>query len=180
MTAATVVDQIAQYFGGPYDPNRRSYRTPQLSVPGVVMGTVRRAKPKRWDNNDFYLGAVGQPIGCALMFFLTPGIESREGFGGETAGLKKVSHSIDLYCFVRSESPYAEDVQDALYGIQDAIRAHIHADRTCGSGGIEAGGFLVGESPPWIRWMDSEVESTAEKSQALVTARFSANEYIIA
>lgn len=180
MAELSVVDQICQYFGGPYDPQRHSYRTPQLSVPGVVMGTVRRAKPKRWDNADFYLGAVGQPIGCALMFFLSPGTESREGFGGETAGLKKVSHAVDVFAFVRAFAPYAEDVQDALYGVQAAIRAHIHSDRTCGSGGIEVGGFLVGESPPWIRWQDSEVESTAEKTEALAIGRFAANEYIIA
>lgn len=181
MSAATVADTIATYFGGPYDPATHTYRTPQLTVPGVAMGTVRRAKPKRMDSADFFLGAVGVLVGCQMYVLVTPGVESREGLGGSLYGLKKVRHDVTMDCLIRSDSPYAEDAQDALYSVQDAITTQIHADRTCGSGGIEAGGFQVGEGgPPWIRWLFSDVVSTAEKTEALIRAQFAADEYIIA
>lgn len=181
MTAVSVVNQLCVYFGGAYDWKSHSYRTPALSVPGLTMGAVRRAKPKRFDQADYFLGAAGTGIGCQMFFFLKPGVESRVGFGGATAGLKRVSHSVEMLCLIRSSAPYAEDVQDALYALQDAIRARIHADRTCGSGGIENGGFQVGEGgEPWIRWSDSEVESTAERTEALLPVSFEAHEYIIA
>lgn len=181
MSAVSVINQLCTYFGGPYDQATHTYHTPQLSVPGLTMGAVRRAKPKRLDTADYFLGAAGTGLGCQIMFGLTPGEETREGFGGATAGLKKVRHSVDMWCLIRSVAQYAEDVQDVLYALQDAVREHIHADRTCGSGGIEVGGFMVGEGgAPGIRWHDSEVESTAERTEALLTATFAADEYIIA
>jgi hypothetical protein len=37
--------------------------------------------------------------------------------------------------------------------LKDAIFARLRADRTCGSGGFEAGGFHMGEGgEPWFRW----------------------------
>lgn len=181
MTAATVADTISTYFGGRYDPATRSYRTPQMTVPGVAMGAVRRARPKRLDNADFFLGATGVGVGFQTYVLLAPGEESREGLGGSLYGLKRVRHNVTMDCLIRCESPYAEDAQDALYAIQAAITTRIHADRTCGSGGIEAGGFQVGEGgPPWIHWLTSEVVSTAEKTEALLRAMYAADEYIIA
>lgn len=181
MSAATVADQIARFFGGPYDTVTHTYRSPQLVVPGVTMGAVRRAKPKRFDAADYFLGAVGATIGCQIYVLLTPGLESREGFGGALYGLKRIRHDVTMDCLLRCESPYAEDAQDALYAVQDAISTHIHGDRTCGSGGFEAGGFQVGEGgPPWIRWLFSDVVSTAERTEALTRVQFAADEYLIA
>ncbi|MGH3827309.1 MAG: hypothetical protein ACRDQX_09070, partial [Pseudonocardiaceae bacterium] len=115
MSALTVADTIASYFGGPYDPDTHSYRTPQLVVPNVAMGVVRRARPKRVDNTDFYLGAAGAPTGCIIYVLVTPGQETREGLGGSLYGLKRVRHDVTMDCLIRSEAPYAEDTQDALY-----------------------------------------------------------------
>lgn len=180
MTAVSVANQLCTYFGGAYDAGTHSYRTPQITVPGLTMGAVRRAKPKRFDQADYFLGAPGTGLGCQIFIFIKPGSESREGFGGATAGLKKVSHSVEMFGLIRSSAAYAEDVEDALHALQDAVRARFHADRTCGSGGIEAGGFQIGETPPWIRWHESEVESTAERTEALLPFSFEAHEYIIA
>jgi hypothetical protein len=181
LPAATIVDQLCTFFGGAYDPGTHSYRSPQLSVPGLAMGALRRARPKHLDNSDYYLGAVGAQIGCLTYVFLTPGDETREGFGGATAGLKKVRHHASMEFLLRSESDYAEDIQDAMYALQAAVTGRIHTDRTCGSGGIEAGGFQVGEGPlPGIHWTFSDAYTVAEKTQALVKVEFSADEYIIA
>lgn len=175
-----MANQLCIFFGGAYDAATHTYRTPQLTVPGVAMGAVRRAFPKRMDNADFYLGAVGAPTGCQIVILLSPGEDFRVGFGGALYGLKKIRHDVTMDVLVHSEASYAEDVQDALYSIRDAIMNKIHADRTCGSGGIEGGGFQVGESAPWIRWTDGGVVSRAEKTEALLRCTFATSEYIIA
>lgn len=181
MPAASIVNQLCTYFGGPYDPNSHSYRSPQLVVPGMAMGATRRAKPKRFDAADYTLGAVGADIGCALYIFLTPGDESREGIGGATGGLKKVRHFVWMDFLIRSTSAYAEDVQDVMYNLQTAVTDHIHADRTCGSGGIEAGGFQIGEGgSPWIHWIFSDPYTNTEETKTTVRVNFAADEYIIA
>lgn len=181
MSAASVADALCTFFGGDFDYTSRTYRTPQLSVPGVAMGVVRRGRPKRFDNNDFYLGQVGAPTGCMMYVLLNPGDEIREAYGGSLYGLKRVRHDVTMDVLIRSESAYAEDVQDAEYALRDAIVARIHADRTCGSGGIEAGGFQVGEGgTPGIRWVVGDPVSHAEKTEALLRCTFAADEYLIA
>jgi hypothetical protein len=179
--ATTVADTIARFFAGPYDAGTRTYRTPQMTVPGVAMGVLRRARPKRVDQADFYLGATGATVGFMIYILLSPGDEPRVGLGGARYGLKNIRHEVTMDCLLRSDSPYAEDTQDALYALQTAITDRIHTDRTCGSGGIEAGGFQIGEGgPPWIHWVTSDVVSTAEKTEALLRCSFAASEYIIA
>ena len=149
MTAANVQDQICQYLGGAYDPNTHSYRTPQVSG----LGAVRRAFPKREDLADFYLGQTGVASGCVLVVWLIDGGEKRIAVAGAVDGRKQVRHMVQLHCFIRSTALYAEDAQDYAYGLLDAIRARIHADRTCGSGGFEAGAFQVGEGQdPLFNW----------------------------
>lgn len=181
MPATTVAHGLATFFGGSYDAGTRTYRTPQLTVPGVAMGVLRRARPKRVDQADFYLGATGATTGCMIYLLLSPGEESRVGLGGARYGLKHIQHEVTMDCLLRSTAEYAEDTQDALYALQTAITDRIHTDRTCGSGGIEVGGFQIGEGgPPWIHWVTSDVVSTAEKTEALLRCSFAASEYIIA
>jgi hypothetical protein len=50
----SALDGICQYFGGPYDPQTRTYRSSPLSQYGV--GVVRRAWAKRDDHNDYFWG----------------------------------------------------------------------------------------------------------------------------
>lgn len=181
MSVASVTEALCSYFGGRYDPLTRTYRQPQLTVPGLTMGAVRRGKAKRLDLAEFTLGIVGATTGCIMWISLTPGEETREGYGGSVAGLKKIRHDVVMDCAIRSESSYAEDVRDAQLGLQEAIAEHIRADRTCGSGGIEAGGFQVGEGPPpGIRWTLYDPVTRAEKTEALVRVTYPADEYVIA
>ena len=142
MSVRSVRDGICRYFGGPYDPPTRTYPSPQIPN----LSTVRRAFPKREDESEFYLGMEpGSGCGCVMVVWLLDGHERRIAVAGPTDGRKQVWHAVQLHCFIRCRTPYAEDGQDYAYDLLDAVRDHIHADRTCGSGGFEAGGFQVGE-----------------------------------
>jgi hypothetical protein len=88
-----------------------------------------------------------------------------------------------MHCFLRSEAAYVEDLQDATYALVDAIRAHIQADRTCGTGGFEAGygvGVQVGEGgEPWIRWTISPVwTGPKDLSKGYLLLEFDADQYV--
>lgn len=181
MSAFSVADQICRFFGGTYDPTTHTYRSPQIYPPGVVMGAIRRARPKRLDLSDYFLGInrFGASVGCQVYVRLFGGREIREGFGGATAGMKQVRHDVVMNCMLRSDADYAEDVGDGMYSLLDTIRNYIHTDRTMGSGGIENNGFMVGEGGlPGISWTMSDVVSTAEKSEALLRVMFTADEFI--
>lgn len=184
MSAAAIADQICRYFGGPYDPATHTYRTPQISVPGMDGPVLRRAAPKRDDHaTDYGLGTPGATTDCLILVLLERGQEERVAVAGASSGLKHVRWTVRLHCFLRSVAGYAEDVQDALYALLDAIRAHIQADRTCGSGGFEAGygvGFQVGEGgEPWLRWEVSPVHTTPrDLSKAYLLVEFDADEYV--
>jgi hypothetical protein len=176
MTTQTILDQICQFFGGPYDSAQRIYhQSPQL-VTGVY--TVKRAWWKQEDNTAYLLGAsTGTRSGCALIVQIEDGTEERETPG--QPGIKKAAHAVSLHGYVRSTEAYAEDAQDFAYGIKDALIARIHADRTCGSGGFEVGGFQVGEGgSPWIRWRVRQGRTTAELTKIYVGVYFEAHEYL--
>jgi hypothetical protein len=180
MSSITVVDQIAVYFGGPYQTAFKYYS----SSPITGMGAVRRALPKNADRSQWFLNqAAGTASGAVMRVRATHGAETRVADGGATSGYKKVAHFIELLVQVRSTERDAEDVEDFTRGLLEAIRGLIHADRTCGSGGIEAGKFQVGEDDEGpgsdlIEWELSEVETSAEESKQTLTITFSASEYI--
>lgn len=181
MSTVSVSDQVCRFLAGTYDPVTRTYRSPQISPPGVVMGAVRRQRPKRLDLSDYFLGLnrFGAAVGCQIYVRLSGGREIREGFGGATAGMKRVRHDVMMNCMLRGDADYAEDVGDGMYSLLDTIRSYIHTDRTMGSGGIETGGFMVGEGgAPGISWTMSDVVSTAEKSESLLRVMFTADEFI--
>jgi len=187
MSAASIANQLCVYFGGPYEPSTHTYRTPQISVQGMSGPIVRRAAPKRDDHaTDYHVtgsAAAGVPIGCLMLILAEQGSEQRVAMGGAVSGVKQVRHQIRMHAFLRCESSYAEDAQDAEYALVDAIRARIEADRTCGSGGFEAGygvGFQVGEGgAPWMRWTASPIHTTQrDLSKGYVLVEFMADEYI--
>jgi hypothetical protein len=184
MSARRVADLFCQYFGGAYDPTTHTYRTPQITVANMDGPIVRRAAPKRDDHaSDYTLGTAGIPIGCATVVLLERGVESRAAVAGATSGVKQIRWTVRMHNFLRAASEYAETVQDAQYDLLDAIRAKLEADRTCGTGGFEAGygvGFQVGEGgEPWIRWEISPVMTTPKDlSKGYVLVEFDADEYI--
>lgn len=178
MTAQAVQNQICVYFGGPYDYPTRSYRTPQ--VPGL--GVVRRAFPKREDEAEFFLSTgPGVGLGSAMVVWLVDGDERRIAFAGATDGRKRVAYQVQLHLFVRCKLDHAEDGQDYAYGLLDAIRDHIHADRTCGSGGFEVGGFQVGEGDaPQFRWHLEQANTSEDVTDLYMRIETDALEIIAA
>lgn len=187
MSIASVIDKMCQYFGGAYDPATHTYRTPQIVVPNMSGPIVRRSAAKHDDHNtDFHVTSpppVGVPIGCLILVTIEGGTEKRVAVAGATSGVKQVRHSVRMHCFFRAEVAYVEDAQDALNAFVDAVRARLHADRTCGSGGFEAGydiGFQVGEGgEPWLRWSIAPISTTSKDlSKGYVRFEFDADEYI--
>jgi hypothetical protein len=184
VSAATVADGLCTYFGGVYDTVTHTYRTPQITVAGMGGPIFRRAAPKRDDHTtDYSLTEPGLPVGCLVLVLLEQGEEQRVAVAGATSGLKHVRWQVRMHCFLRAQVEYAEDAQDAAYDLLEAIRTKLHADRTCGTGGFEAGyglGFQVGEGgEPWIKWRLSPVVTNAkELSKQYVVVEFDADEYV--
>lgn len=182
--AKALCDALCQFFGGAYDAPTHTYRTPQITVPGLDGPIFRRGAPKRDDHaTDYGLNAPGEAPGCLVLILAGEGKEKRVAVAGATSGLKQVTWTVRMHCFFRSTAAYAEDLQDNVYDLLDAIRARIEADRTCGTGGFEAGygvGFQVGEGgEPWLRWDISPVATTAKDlSKAYMVVEFAADQYI--
>lgn len=183
MTIKAIANQLCTFFGGPYDPVTRTYRTPQIVVPNASP-VFRRAAPKRDDHQqDFFaVPSPGAPVGILVEIFLEGGGDVREATG--SPGIRGVHHVVGMHAFVRAAETYAEDAQDAQYDLIEALYARLLSDRTAGSGGIEAGfsvGFQAGEVSPhgrsWFRWELSPVETTPrELSKGYVHIEFDAVE----
>lgn len=176
MSAETIRDRICQYFGGTYDTTTRTYRAPQIAG----LGVTRKSWAKRDDHRDYYLNmAPGTATGSQLVAQVAAGTEKRVAFGGATSGGKKVTYDIDLHFYIRSTAGYAEDVQDDSFALLDAALARLRADRTCGSGGLEQGGFQIGEGADLgLSWEMSQARSTAEGTRAYLRIYFQATEYV--
>lgn len=183
--AKAVCDALCTYFGGPYEAARHSYRTPQITVAGLDGPVFRRGIPKRDDHaTDYHVtGTPGTSAGCLVQILAEQGQEKRVAVAGATSGLKHVTWSIKMHCWFRSTAAYIEDLQDNVYDLLDAIRARIEADRTCGTGGFEAGygvGFQVGEGgEPWLRWDIAPVVVTSKDlGKSYMKIEFAADQYI--
>lgn len=180
MTVQNVLNTMCVYLGGPYDAVRRVY----ANVPSapIVAGlyTVRRAWAKQDDHAMYTFGASPHPLSGAMMIIQIPrGEEHRVAVAGATSGLKKVAHAVEMHTYIRSEEPYAEESQDFGYALKDAIYARLRADRACGSGGLENGGFQIGEGgPPWFRWAMGQAKTSTGLTKVYLRIECEAHEYI--
>lgn len=174
-TLQGVRDGICRWFGGSYDPTTRTYRTPQVAG----LGVVRRARPKREDNADYYLGAPssGALMGSQMFVHVDSGVEQRAATAGAFGGLKLLESAVVLHVFMRSTTEWAEDAQDAFYDLLEALKTRLREDRCLGSGGFENGGFDVGEGAPWLRWSMAPAETSAEMTQGYLALEFEARYY---
>lgn len=176
MTAATVADQICQYFGGPYVPAFRNYRTP--TVAGISL--VRRAWAKRDDFADYFFGQPpGTATGCQMVVWLSDDSDRRVALPAVT-GRRKVRYQVEMHCFVWSTASYAEDVTDFVYALGDAIKAKIRTDPTLGTGGIENNAFQVGEGDGEIALHREQGATTDEGTKAYLLVQFEAHAYDVA
>ena len=167
-TLRGVRDGVCSWFGGPYDPATRTYRTPQVRN----LGVVRRARPKSEDVAEFYLGAdPGAVMGSWLWAHVDSGVEERAAVAG-SHGLKMLRSAVVLHVFLRSNAEWAEDAQDAFYDLLDDLKDRLREDPAMGSGGFENGGFDAGEGMPWLRWSMAPAEVSAEVTRAYLAIEF--------
>jgi len=172
---------IATWFGGPYDEPMRSYRTPQVEG----LGVVRRARAGLDDHAEYFLGqpAPGGLVGSQMLVHVQGATEERVAIAGPTSGLKLVRADVLLAVWLRSTAEHTEDAGDAFYGLLDRLLARLRDDRTCGTGGFEAGydagGFQIGEGgDPWLRWEMDAPETSNGLTSAYLTIAFQAKTYI--
>jgi hypothetical protein len=171
-----VRDGICCWFGGIYDPNTRSYNTPQ--VPGL--GVVRRSRPKVQSNQDYYLGAPqsGSVAGATMLVHLDTWTESRVALAGAFDGLKLIQGAVVLHVWLQSKAPHSEDGLVAFYDLLEALGDRIRQDRCMGTGGFEAGGFQAGEGgAPWITWQMEPAEVSSEVTAAYASCSFNIHFY---
>jgi hypothetical protein len=172
----TVLDGIATYLGGPYDATLRSYRT--SPIPGV--GVVRRAWAKSDNHADYYLNMPpGTRTGSQIVVTIPDQVEYQETLGPPTSAIKRVQYSVDLNVFVRSASAFAEDAQDDIHALRDAILAHLRADRTLGRAVFQAGPSLGGSAGA-IAVHYGQPSANAEVTKSFLAISFTALELITA
>ena len=174
-TLQGVRDGVCRWFGGPYDHASRSYRTPQVQH----LGAVRRSRPKREDNAEFYLGVPtsGAIMGSQMFVHVDSGTEERHATAGAFGGLKLLRSAVVLHVFLRSNAEWAEDAQDAFYDLLEGLKARIREDRCLGSGGFENSGFDAGEGTPWLRWSMAPAETSAEMTTGYLSIEFDVRYY---
>src|SRR5690606_40650212 len=110
-TLFDVRDAVCRWFGGAYDPETRSYRDPQVRN----LGAVRRARPKREDDADYFLGApaYGALMGSQMWVHIDAGTEKRGAVAG-AYGLEAVTSAVVLRDVPRSYGEFAADAQRAF------------------------------------------------------------------
>lgn len=143
MSAVAVLDGICRYFGGNYDDQTRTYR----SSPVLGVGVVRRAFAKRDDHADYFNGQLpGTTSGCQIVVTIYRQAEFRIALGGEHGGQKQRNFSVELACFVRSRALHAEEAQDDVYALGDALVEWLRRDRTLGGAVFQAGEHITNGS----------------------------------
>jgi hypothetical protein len=178
VSVQTVLDGICRYFGGDYDEQTRSYRSSPLTAAGV--GVVRRAWPKRDDHGDYFLGMpAGTRTGSQIVVFIPRTSESRIALGGAHGGMKQVIYEVTLNCYIRSACAYAEDAQDDVHALRDALIEHMRLDRTLGGSVFQAGEHIDG-GMDGIDVRFSQSETKAELTKSFLEVTFAAIEFVSA
>lgn len=141
MSIQSVLDGICRYYGGPYDETTHTYR----SSPVAGVGVVRRAWAKEDNPADYFNGMdAGARTGSQIVVWIPRRSETRFAVGGEHGGMKNVRYDVELAVYIRSRTPLAEDAQDDVYALQDALVDWIRQDRTLGEACFEAGEAVDG------------------------------------
>jgi hypothetical protein len=176
MSVQTVLDGICRYFGGPYDQPTRTYRSSPLAQYGV--GVVRRAWAKRDDHADYVHGQQpGARTGCQIVVFIPRHNERRIAVGGAHNGMKQITYEVTLNCFIRSRTPHAEDAQDDVYALRDALVEHMRLDRTLGGAVFQAGEHVDG-GLDGIDFRYGQPETKAEVTRSFLEITFAAIEFV--
>lgn len=130
---------IAEFFGGStFDSSARIYRPTPLAVAGLA--GVRPYWTTRFEDKD-NLAALpaGRLMGAVMSVHIAGDAERRIALGGPTGGFKKRALAIELWVWHVARTNVTEDAQADLDDLIEAIRTHIHGDRTLGGAVVEAG-----------------------------------------
>lgn len=139
--AATLLDQIAAYLAGTRDPTSLDYRHPNVTGLGSVRcGVLINHDPA------YYLQTLPTGTTSLLMLSLAGWYHTRLTLGPHPVKARVSRVQLDL--FVVSGLSNATAVQEATYGLVDRIAAYLDGDPSCGTGGTEAGGMVLGEATP--------------------------------
>jgi len=178
VSVQTALDGMCRYFGGPYDEVTRTYRSSPLVQYGV--GVVRRAWPKRDDHNDYFNGQEpGARTGCQMVVWIPRHSERRVALGGEHGGMKQITYEVVLNLYIRSRCEYAEDAQDDVYALRDAVIAHMREDRTLGGAVFQAGEH-TSDGMDGIDFRQAQPETKAEITKSFLEITFAAIEFVSA
>lgn len=176
MSVQSVLDGICTYFGGAYDTTTHTYR----SSPITGVGVVRRGWAKRDDHADYFRGMPpGTRTGCQIVVHISHQIEGRKALGGAHSGVKFIEYTVELLCFVRSNSGNAEDAQDDVHTLRDNLVAWMRADRTLGGAVFQAGEH-VEHGNSFIEFSYGQPETKAELTKSFLSMRFTALEFVFA
>ena len=143
VTSRTIVRTgIAQFFGGTnYDTTFRCYRGGPLLSSGL--STVRPYQTKREPDTDYVMGlSPGRGMG-AIMVLEMPRTRDRiltvPGMPASSQGLRKLVYPVQCHVFHMAHQPYAEDAEEDVDNLDQAIHERIYSDPTLGAVCYQAG-----------------------------------------
>lgn len=176
MTVRTALHGICTYFGGPYDPDTRTYHSSPLADVGVSV--VRRAWARDDSKAQYFEGLPdGARTGCLIVVHIPRSYENRVALGGEHGGMKRIAYEVELFVYIRSTAPHAEDAQDDTYTLRDALVEWMRQDRTLGGAVAQAGEYIDGAAGG-IEFQYGQAEVTAGLVKDFLQMTFGAIEYV--
>lgn len=143
----TLRDGIASYFGGTFVAEERAWQNGPLVSNGL--GTVRAALPKGLADQDmFAMLPTGRAMGAFAVVWLGPSKNIRRSIGGKpvvtggqitTGGIRFKTYRVILDVFHIAQTQYAEDEQQDLDDLLEAMEYLITEDPTLGGICTQAG-----------------------------------------
>ena len=161
LTSRTIVRTgIAQFFGGTtYDANFRCYRGGPLLSSGL--STVRPYQPKRMPDTDYVMGQLpGRGMG-AVMGLEMPRTRDTVATVGQLPGTptqggrRHIVYPVRCHVFHLAHQSYAEDAEQDVDNLDQAIHERIYSDPTlgqiCYQAGIDSAGIdtIIDPSSRW-------------------------------
>lgn len=175
MSIQSALNGICAYFGGDYDADQRLY----VTSPVAGVGVVGRGWPKRDDHQEFFNRMPpGARTGSRIVVWIPRQRETRIAFGGEFNGMKQVDYAVQMCVYLRSRTPHAEDGQDDMYALRDALVAYMRLDRTLGKAVFQAGEAVPGDPGAEITFEYGQPVTKAELTKGFFSMTFAALEYV--
>ena len=92
--------------------------------------------PAKFTAEGEFMADDGDMSGAIVHIYFASQRETREAFGGEVDGRKRIEYSVVLDCLLRSSQPTAEDAGADNETFIDSLVTAIRANRTANSNGV--------------------------------------------